>query len=200
MHELLLVSQSPRRRDLLKDAGFLFRVDSVKLSEIIDKNVNLERAVSKLAREKAMAYLDLHKHLKSHKILLLSADTVVAVDDEVLGKPESELQAREFLRRLSGRVHKVLTGVFLHDLDSGREVEATAVTSVTFRKLSEKEIRDYIATGEPFDKAGAYAIQGLGREFVEKIEGSWSNVVGLPMELFEELLVQNAWSVKRVMQ
>lgn len=200
MHELLLVSQSPRRRELLSEAGFQFRVDSVKLSEIIDKNVNLERAVSKLAREKAEAFVAQHNMLKGLKILLLSADTVVAVDEDVLGKPSTNLQAREFLRRLSGRAHRVLTGICLWDLESGRVIEATDSTLVMFRNLSEEEIRTYIETGEPMDKAGGYAIQGLGRAFVSGIEGSWSNVVGLPMELLEATLEKNKWSVRRVTQ
>lgn len=200
MHELLLVSQSPRRRDLLTEAGFLFRVDSVKLSEIIDKNVNLERAVSKLAREKAETYLNLHKHLKGQKILLLSADTVVAFGGEALGKPETNLVAQSYLRRLSGQVHHVLTGVFLLDLSTGEGIEHTETTEVHFRRLSEQEILDYIATGEPFDKAGAYAIQGLGSQFVEKIIGSWSNVVGLPIEKLEDILIQKKWSIKRKLQ
>jgi septum formation protein len=200
MHELLLVSQSPRRRELLTEAGYLFSVDSVKLSEIIDKNVNLERAVSKLAGEKAQAYLDQHKSLKGRDILILSADTIVAIDEDALGKPETKLQAREFLRRLSGRVHRVLTGIYLIDLATGRAFQATETTIITFRTLSEDEIREYIETGEPMDKAGAYAIQGLGRDFVSDIKGSWSNVVGLPLELLDRSLTENNWLVKRVLQ
>jgi septum formation protein len=200
MHELLLVSQSPRRRELLTEAGYLFSVDSVKLSEIIDKNVNLEKAVSKLASEKAHAYLDQHKSLKGQSILVLSADTIVAIDEDVLGKPETKLQAREFLRRLSGQVHRVLTGIYLIDLATGQDFEATETTVVTFRTLSEDEIQEYIETGEPMDKAGAYAIQGLGRDFVSDIKGSWSNVVGLPLELLDRSLTENNWFVKRVLQ
>ncbi|MEK6553848.1 MAG: Maf family protein [Bdellovibrionota bacterium] len=200
MHELLLVSQSPRRRELLTEAGYLFRVDSVKLSEIIDKNVNLEDAVSKLAREKAEAYLDQHKSLKGQNILVLSADTIVVVEQDVLGKPETKLQAREFLRRLSGRVHRVLTGIYLSDLSTGRDFRATETTTITFRTLTEEEIFNYIETGEPMDKAGAYGIQGLGRDFVSGIKGSWSNVVGLPLELLDRTLLENNWFVKRVTQ
>lgn len=196
MYELLLVSQSPRRRDLLTDAGYLFRSDSVKVSEIIDENVNLPEAISKLARYKAQAYLDIHKSLKGQKILVLSADTVVVLDHQVLGKPESVEQACQFLRRMSGREHQVMTGISLISLDDGREYQGTEVSHVVFRDLSDEEIRNYVATGEPMDKAGAYGLQGQGRQLVTEFKGSRTNIIGLPMERLQKVLAEYSWSIR----
>lgn len=214
MYELLLVSQSPRRRELLTKAGLLYRYDSVKVSEIIDENVNLEDAISKLARSKAEAYLNSYKGAETGPILVLSADTVVVLDGQVLGKPSTEAEACQFLRRLSGRTHSVMTGISLIALDEGlgswlrtggglaeksdrHEYQGTEISNVRFRNLTDDEIGNYVATGEPMDKAGAYGIQGLGAALVESHRGSWSNIVGLPMELLEKVLKDHNWQVAR---
>jgi septum formation protein len=197
MFELLLVSQSPRRRDLLTEAGYVFRSDTVKVSEIIDENVNLPEAISKLARSKAQAYLDFYKGLNLKGILLLSADTVVALDGQVLGKPQDTEEACQFLRRLSGREHEVMTGISLICPDDGREYQGTEISWVRFRDLSDADIRNYVATGEPMDKAGAYGIQGQGSALVSEFRGSWSNIVGLPMEHLTRALAENGWRVRR---
>ncbi len=221
MYELLLVSQSPRRRELLTKAGLLYRYDSVKVSEIIDENVNLPDAISKLARYKAEAYLNSYKGPKTGPILVLSADTVVVLDGQILGKPSSGEEACQFLRQLSGRDHEVMTGISLILLDEGlgswaggsaesvrtsgglggksnrHEYQGAEISQVQFRDLTDLEIGNYVATGEPMDKAGAYGIQGLGANLVESHRGSWSNIVGLPMELLEKVLKDHNWQVAR---
>jgi len=195
--ELLLVSESPRRRQILSDAGFLFRVDTVKISETIEENVNLGAAVVGVARDKAEAYLATHKHLKGLNILLLSADTMVFFGEKPLGKPKNSTEAQEFLRLLSGKTHRVITGIYIHNLKTGETLGQSDETEVQFRELSEAEITKYIQSGEPLDKAGAYAIQGEGGQFVTAVKGSRLNVVGFPLELFEKTLKEKSWYVAR---
>lgn len=197
MYELLLVSQSPRRRELLEDAGFSFRVDTVEISEIIEENINLRTAVARVARAKAWAYWQAHKHMKSQDILILSADTVVALNGRVLGKPKSSTEAQQFLRLLSGNTHSVITGIAILNTKSEEIFETSDQTEVQFRQLTDQEIADYVATGEPMDKAGAYGIQGLGRSLVQNFSGSLSNVIGLPLELLEKSLLEKGWHVGR---
>lgn len=195
MHQLVLASQSPRRRDLLKKAGFCFHVDSVKVSEIIDKNLNPRAVAESLAQTKAQAYVNERKPLKKRGFLVLSADTIVVLGDQVLGKPKNSAEAEAFLSQLSGKTHSVITAICVHDVDRCLDVVASDETLVCFRKLSSEEISDYVATGEPMDKAGAYAIQGLGAKLVERIEGSFSNVVGFPIDLFKKLIKENGWKI-----
>ena len=197
MYELLLVSQSPRRQQLLQEAGFLFRVDSVKVSETIKENVNITGAIELLAQTKGRAYANKHKSLKGKEILILSADTMVVLGESALGKPKNPAEATQFLRQLSGKTPRVITGIYLLNLATGDEILASDTTKVEFFHLSDQEISDYIATEEPMDKAGAYAIQGLGGKFVKNIIGSRSNVIGLPMELFEKVLAESQWHVTR---
>ncbi len=195
--EFALASQSPRRRDLLNEAGFSFRAFPVKVSEIFDKNLNAGDQASHLATIKARAALDEHNELKSPGFLVLGADTIVALDETLFGKPENTLEAADFLRLLSGKTHRVITGISLHETGSTNFYTGYDQTLVEFRTLSETEISDYVATGEPMDKAGGYAIQGLAAKFVSKVEGSWSNVVGLPMERLEAVLNEKGWNVRR---
>lgn len=197
MYELLLVSQSPRRRQILLDAGFLFRVDIVKTSEIIEENVNFALAIASVARAKVETYLGVHKHMKSQEVLLLSADTMVISEGRALGKPKNSTEAEHFLASLSGKTHSVISGICILNLKTGEVFEGADTTEVEFRELTLSEIRNYIATGEPFDKAGAYAIQGGGRQFVKNVEGSILNVIGFPLELFEKVLAEKGWHVAR---
>ncbi len=190
---MILASQSPRRRELLEKAGYQFGTYPVKLSEIIDKNLNLEEALKKLSRDKVLACLDQNKQLKSKGFLVLGADTEVALEGEFLGKPKNLDQAREFLNRLSDKSHSVMTAIALLDVGANRWVQDLVRTEVQFKKLSAAEIERYVQSGEPMDKAGGYAIQGLGKNLVEGFKGSWTNVVGLPMERFEELMSENDW-------
>lgn len=171
---LILASESPRRKDLLARAGFFFHVFSVKVSESLEKNLTVDEQILLIARRKAEASLQAYKPLKNEAFLMLSADTMVILDGEPLGKPQDEAQAFDYLSRLSGRAHQVKTAVVLVEgpVAPGENLimrQAIETTQVIFRHLSEKEIREYISTGEPLDKAGAYGIQGLGGNFVEKI-------------------------------
>ena len=195
MYKLVLASQSPRRRDLLMRAGYEIRVQSVKVSEIIEQNLNPTEAVSHLATKKAQAAFDQYNYLNLKDFLVIGADTLVAFGDKILGKPESEAEAAQFLDLLSGQTHQVLTGFCIIEGGTGRKVVEVDQTLVQFKKLSPHEIKAYIKTGEPMDKAGAYGIQGLGGEFVESYRGSWTNVVGLPMEKFESVLKREGWNV-----
>lgn len=197
MYKLILASQSPRRRQILMDAGYNFQTDIPKVSEIIDENLNLEVAIQNLAQTKAEDCVRRIKSLEKHKVLILAADTIVSVDGQVLGKPKSKNEAIQFLNLLSNKTHSVITAICVHDLDNCQSVTAAETTQVHILKLSQEDVQDYIATGEPMDKAGAYAIQGIGKKFVKSFEGSWTNVVGLPLELFENLLIKNGWKVDK---
>ncbi len=197
MFELVLASQSPRRRDLLKRSGFHFRVQPVKVSEIIEQNLNPQDLASHLATLKARAGLSESKLAETGGFLILGADTVVAYGGKNLGKPQTKQEACEFLDLLSGKTHQVITAFCLIESASKREIVDYAETLVEFHPLSETEIWEYIETGEPMDKAGAYAIQGLGGKFVKSYRGSWSNVVGLPMEKLEEVFVREGFDVRR---
>lgn len=196
MLKLILASQSPRRRELLTSAAYDFTVSLVKVSEIFDENMNPEEVASHLATIKAQACLDQHKELNTQGNLILGADTIVVLGDQILNKPESSAQATDFLRRLSSKTHRVMTGVALLESGTTKAWVGVETTEVVFRELSE-EIQAYVASGEPMDRAGAYAIQGGGGKFVSKFKGSKSNVIGLPLERLEKALKENGWSVGR---
>lgn len=183
---------------MLNEAGYKFQVHPVKVSENIEENLNPAVYAEALSERKALYFLDTVKSLKFDEKLLITADTVVAIDTRVLGKPENFEQAVEFLKLLSGKTHSVITAVTAvpDGLWTGH-VTTSVETEVQFLELTDVEIKSYIATGEPMDKAGAYAIQGEGKKFVKSFEGSWSNVVGLPMEKLETLFLENNWNVHR---
>lgn len=182
--QLILASGSPRRRQMLTDLGLTFEVRPVDIDERPHGQERPADYVLRLAREKAAA------GVRSADEWVLAADTIVALDDELLGKPRDEEDAASMLRRLSGRAHQVLTGVALQvGLEGSCEV-GVEVTSVRFGTLDEAQIAWYVASGEPMDKAGSYAIQGLCALFIEGIEGNYSNVVGLPLPLTYRLLRQ----------
>jgi septum formation protein len=196
--QLILASESPRRKDLLLKAGFSFHVFSVKVSESLEKNLTVDEQILKIAERKALASLQAYKPLKDEEFLILAADTMVILDGVPLGKPEDHKQALQYLGLLSGRSHLVKTAVVFMDgssrdrLNSRRAVETT---EVIFRPLSEQEMTEYVDSGEPMDKAGAYGIQGAAGNFVEKIKGPFDNVVGLPIDLVKRLLKEGGWSV-----
>ncbi len=183
---LVLASQSPRRRQILTISGFEFDVLPSQISEIPDENLNLSAKIRQLAADKARACLKMRTDSKGLGFLVLAADTVVVLDDQILGKPKDENEARLFLRRLSGRSHSVVTGVAMIDSSTSIEFFGHAETTVRFRDLSPDEIETYVATKEPFDKAGGYGIQGAASHFIERLDGPYDNVVGLPMEIVEE--------------
>ncbi len=172
---MILASQSPRRRELLGLISENFRVIPATGAEKIPEGTPPEAAVALLARQKAREVAASHKGE-----VVIAADTVVAVDGKILGKPRDEAHAAEMLRLLSGRTHIVYTGVCIIHED-GVEKSFTEGTAVEFYPLSEREIADYVATGEPMDKAGAYGIQERGALLVKRIEGDYYNVMGLPI-------------------
>lgn len=184
---LVLASASPRRRELLAGLGVPFEVAPSRAPERVPPGLNPSTAAAtalELARAKARnvaARLD-------GEALVIGADTLVVLPDRVLGKPASSGEAREMLRALSGRGHTVVTGVVIIETTTGRSVEGVEETRVFFRNLDDEAIRAYLATGEPADKAGAYAVQGLGSLLVERIEGCYFNVVGLPLGRLAGLL------------
>jgi septum formation protein len=186
---LILASASPRRAELLRAARIAFETRAVDIDETALPDESPDAHVRRLAEEKARAV-----HAKRRDAVVLGADTVVVVDDQILGKPRDEEDAARMLRMLSGRAHDVLTGVAVIPpaaLKTGRS-KGLAVevdrTRVWFSALTDDEIAWYVATREPMDKAGAYAIQGFASRFIERIEGSYSNVVGLPVALVYRLL------------
>jgi septum formation protein len=181
---LILASASPRRRELLAQAGFTFEVIPTDIPELRKPGEDPIRFVTRLAREKAEAVAA--THAVTPDTLVLGADTIVVVDEEVLGKPEDAADAARMLRLLSGQTHQVITGLCLA---RGRERQRAAeVTFVRFVTLSDQEIHDYVATGEPLDKAGAYAIQGRAGRWVPRIHGCYFNVVGLPLALVTSMI------------
>ncbi|MCU1455434.1 MAG: Maf-like protein [Acidimicrobiales bacterium] len=180
--ELVLASASPRRRALLADLGLPFRVVAPDVDESPRPSEEAPTLVARLARAKAQAVAA----VVADAAVVLAADTLVALDGAVLGKPVDAADARAMLRRLSGTRHQVLTGVALSE---GHRITVEVATStVAFGPLSDDEIDDYVATGEPLDKAGAYAIQGEGDRFATIVDGTYDNVVGLPLALVRRLL------------
>ena len=180
---LILASASPRRQELLSSAGISFEVLPSEVDEGFREGEPPEEYVLRLARRKAKKAGERHKDR-----WVLAADTVVVIDGRILGKPGDRQEVREMLGVLSGQEHRVITGFCLLRGDSGKSREGTVTTWVRFKRLSSREIEWYLDTGEPFDKAGAYAIQGKAAFMVKEIRGSYTNVVGLPLtEVIEAL-------------
>lgn len=202
MKQLILASQSPRRSEILKKAGYQFVSFPVYVSEIPNKNLSLDEQILDIARRKAEAVIvELKaKGLGSQNDVVLTADTMVCFNSSVLGKPDDEAMAFDFLRRLSGQKHQVKTALYLLDLGTEEAVFHIETTDVYFKNLSDEQIKNYIATKEPLDKAGAYAIQGLGGQFVEKFEGDFNNVVGLPLHALEKLFTLKRWIFQKTPQ
>lgn len=182
---LILASASPRRRDLLTQAGYTFSVRTANIPEVSQPGEDAIRLTLRLARQKAEAVAAASPEV-GEAAIVLGADTVVAIDGEILGKPRDAADAARMLRLLSGRTHQVVTGVCV--LRGDRQQAAAEVTHVCFRALSDREIAEYVATGEPLDKAGAYAIQGRAGRWVPRISGCYFNVVGLPLALVGSML------------
>jgi len=188
---LVLASASPRRRELLAQAGFQFEVRPAHIPEDPHPGEDPIAYVTRLARQKAEA---VYAQFANPEAVVLGADTTVTLDNHILGKPENQEDAARMLRLLSGRTHRVITGVAI--ISATRTQVAAEVTAVQFLTLSEQEIASYIATGEPNDKAGAYAIQGFAARWIPRIEGCYFNVVGLPISLVSSLL-ENAIDAPR---
>jgi len=193
---LVLASASPRRQELLRNAGIPFVVQSSNVAELPKEGENPRACAERLARGKALAVFR-----QRPNDFILGADTIVIVDGQILGKPRDSADATRMLHLLSGRTHEVTTGVCLlapqanarlgtanRELRTGFEDTRSETTLVAIRALSDDEIRSYVATGEPMDKAGAYAIQGIASRWISRIEGDYFNVVGLPVALVYRML------------
>lgn len=178
--KIILASKSPRRKELLSALFPAFDIMTKEVDETLPEGVHPREGVGALAVRKGEPIANAYP-----EALVISSDTLVELDGVALGKPTSEENACEMLRTLSGNTHRVHTGVAVHY--SGKCLFGTATTSVTFRTLTEKEIADYVATGEPMDKAGAYGIQGLGGALVDSYDGDFDTVVGLSMALLRRL-------------
>lgn len=184
MESLILASASPRRRELLEQVGIPF---SVQPSGVDEANVLLTGSPAEKAEQLAAAKAEDIASANSSGIVL-GADTIVELDGEIFGKPADEADAFNMLSRLQGKKHRVITGIALIDCKTGIRRQTHESTQVTFARLSAEEIRAYISTGEPFDKAGAYGIQGKAALFVEGICGCYPNIVGLPVMRLKKLL------------
>jgi septum formation protein len=174
---LLLASNSPRRHELLSEAGFEFETFAPDVPESFNSHLTLRELTALNATRKALVAA----RVNPGKVVL-AADTLVAIDDRLLGKPKDFADAVAMLERLSGEVHEVCTSVFICNLARARSTSFSEISRVRFRRLNVTQIERYLAKVNPLDKAGAYAAQGFGSEIIEKIDGSFPNVVGLPME------------------
>jgi septum formation protein len=191
--KIILASKSPRRQELLASLGLEFDVIASKLPEVVTETAP-EKVVEELSRQKAEDVYGIIKSKTKEPLLVIGADTVVSVDGEILGKPKDEEDAFRMLKLLQGRTHQVYTGVTLvYDTQYDENYDIAKLTfnmctDVTFYPVSDCEIREYISTGDPMDKAGAYGIQSGGARFVKEIRGDYNNVVGLPVSrLYQEL-------------
>jgi len=189
---LVLASASPRRQELLRNVGIPFVVEPTDIPEVAQDGEAPRSFAERMAREKALAVFR-----RRPGDFILGADTIVVVDAQILGKPRDGTDAARMLRLLSGRTHQVVTGVCLlaphlrtenRELATGFEDTRSETTRVTMDSLSDADIRSYISSGEPMDKAGAYAIQGMASRWVSRIEGDYFNVVGLPVSLVYKML------------
>ena len=186
MKEIILASNSPRRRELLKKLDIEFNVVISNIEEEINSNISPYELACNLAHQKAKDVLTKIKD----KAIIIAADTVV-IHNEVLGKPKTKQEAYEMLKSLSGTTHEVVTGLVVIDSYSYKEIIEYEVTKVSFREIENEEIYRYIETGEPMDKAGAYGIQGKASLFIEKINGDYYNVMGLPVYRLGNILKNN---------
>ncbi len=182
---IVLASSSPRRTALLRQIGIAHTVDPATIDESIAPGTGATDAVLALAEQKASVVADRHRGLP---VAVIGADTVVCIDDDILGKPGDAGEAIAMLHRLAGQTHEVHTGVCVVSHITGRTATALTTTSVTLRPIDTGQIAAYVATGEPADAAGGYAIQGRAAMFVDRIEGDYTNVVGLPLPVTVALL------------
>ena len=190
---LILASASPRRAEILQSAGIAFSV----LSSAVDETPMPGEAPQELVQRLALAKADLVAARAVGPAIVIAADTVVVLEGEILGKPRTSEDARQMLEKLSGRTHTVLTGVTLIRLPDVERREFMEATQVHFASISNEEILRYLASGEPFDKAGSYAIQGLAGRYIPRIDGCYFNVVGLPLARLCKELAELGWTEER---
>ena len=180
---IILASASPRRKEILENTNVKFKIMASSIEELRLEGESPCQMVMRLAFEKG---IDIASRQKSD--LVISADTIVVLDNTVLGKPKDEIEARKMITSLSGRTHQVITGISLINLDNNKKIIDYVISNVKFKNLSEEDINDYIRTKESLDKAGAYGIQGYGALLVEEIQGDYFNIVGLPISRLSDLL------------
>jgi septum formation protein len=195
MYQLVLASKSPRRQEILKNANLSFHTFSSEISENLNENMSLDDALQELSRRKASASIEKYASLWSRPTIVLAADTIVVLNRDILGKPIDRNQAKSFLTRMSGRTHEVKTAFCLWNLNTSEILSDCITSTVEFKKISEAEIDRYLDTDEPYDKAGAYGIQGMGRSFVASHTNSFFNIMGLPIERVLEVLQQKKWII-----
>ena len=179
--KIILASNSPRRKELLHRDGYEFEVIPSTVDEIVDKSLNPIENVKSLAKQKC---LDVAKN--HYDDVVIGADTIVVFDNKIFGKPKTDLEAYQMLNVLQGKSHEVMTGVCV--CYKKTMINEAEISQVIFKAMSDEDIWDYIKTKEPCDKAGAYAIQGIGKKYIEAYKGSFDNIVGLPMELLNKIL------------
>ena len=191
---IILASASPRRKEILENTNVKFKIMASSIEELRLEGESPCQMVMRLAFEKG---IDIASRQKSD--LVISADTIVVLDNTVLGKPKDEIEARKMITSLSGRTHQVITGISLINLDNNKKIIDYVISNVKFKNLSEEDINDYIRTKESLDKAGAYGIQGYGALLVEEIQGDYFNIVGLPISRLSDLL-KNYFNINLFME
>ncbi len=174
--QIILASESPRRKEILEKTGLKFKVVKSDFEEYVDTKLTPHELVKKLSLEKAKAVFENHKDS-----IIIAADTIVVCDGKILGKPRDKKNARAMLKFLSGKSHLIITGFTIISSDLKKSITKSQETKVWMRKISKTEIDSYVKTKEPYDKAGAYAIQGIAKKFIEKVEGDMLNAIGLPL-------------------
>ncbi|HKV46797.1 MAG TPA: Maf family protein [Candidatus Acidoferrales bacterium] len=190
--KLILASGSPRRAEILRNAGLSFEVQPAYVDELLATNERAEDYVLRLAKTKAQIVATTAAK-NSERAFILGADTTVVCDGRIFGKPENAAEAREMLHALSGKTHEVCTGIAIVRTPDGLQAAGFETTRVAFLPLSQDQIDAYIATGEPYDKAGGYGIQGLAGKFIPRIEGCYFNVMGLPLSRAWQMLRALGW-------
>ena len=181
--EIILASKSPRRREILENTKVRFSIEESQIDEVIKLNELPKETVMRLAYEKALDVAN-----RNRNSLVIGADTIVVINDTILGKPKDDIEAFSMLKLLSGKTHYVITGFALINLSLDKKIIDCQVSQVTFKELSEQCIKDYLQTKESLDKAGAYGIQGYGGLLVENIRGDYFNIVGLPISKISDCL------------
>ena len=181
--DLILASKSPRRREILENTKVRFSIEESQIDEVIKLNELPKETVMRLAYEKALDVAN-----RNRNSLVIGADTIVVINDTILGKPKDDIEAFSMLKLLSGKTHYVITGFALINLSLDKKIIDCQVSQVTFKELSEQCIKDYLQTKESLDKAGAYGIQGYGGLLVENIQGDYFNIVGLPISKISDYL------------
>lgn len=186
---ITLASGSPRRKSYLERYQLSFQVKTADVDETVRNGESPIGFAKRLAKEKGAK---VSEGLTGDEIII-SADTIVVLDNEILGKPETKMGVLPMLQRLNGKEHQVITSFFVYDRQTGYEVQREVITRVIFNQIPEKQLAAYAALEEPLDKAGAYSIQGIGTFLVKAIEGSYNNVVGLPIEELLQIMLDNNW-------